>query len=97
MGEDLKTGGLALPQSKSGERVVIAEVRDTGKGIAESHLPKIFDPFFTTKAVGVGTGLGLSVVKKIIDLHGGAIDLQNTQPGGVAVTLMLRTVPEKSV
>ena len=97
LGEDLKTGGLALPQSKSGERVVIAEVRDTGKGIAESHLPKIFDPFFTTKAVGVGTGLGLSVVKKIIDLHGGAIDLQNTQPGGVAVTLMLRTVPEKSV
>lgn len=93
-GEDLKLSGPAFLQFKPGELVVIAEVQDTGKGIAEDHLPKIFDPFFTTKPTGVGTGLGLSVVKKIIDLHGGAIDIQNAPPGGVVVTVVLRAEPE---
>ena len=97
LGEDLKMNGSIFPQAKPGDRVVIAEVQDTGKGIATAHLPKIFDPFFTTKEVGVGTGLGLSVAKKIMDLHGGAIDLQNTARGGVVATLMLRAVPEKSI
>ena len=95
--EVLKRDGPSFPQAKPGERVVIAEVRDTGKGIAETHLPKIFDPFFTTKPVGVGTGLGLSVVKKIMDLHGGAVDIRNTPPSGVAVTLLLKAVPEKKI
>jgi signal transduction histidine kinase len=89
-GEDLKVGGSAFPQFKPGDQVVIADVRDTGKGIPEDLLPKVFDPFFTTKPPGVGTGLGLSVVKTIIDLHGGAIDIRNGPLGGVVVTLMLR-------
>ena len=93
-GEDLKLSGPAFSQFKPGERVVIAEVQDTGKGIAEEHLPRIFDPFFTTKPAGVGTGLGLSVVKKIIDLHGGAIDIRNAPLGGVVVTLVLKAEPE---
>jgi hypothetical protein len=53
-------------------------------------LPKVFDPFFTTKPVGHGTGLGLAVVKKIVDLHGGAIEVHNAPPGGVRVTLVLK-------
>jgi PAS domain S-box-containing protein len=95
-GEDLKLGGLAFPHFRPGDQLVIAEVRDTGKGIHEDLLPKVFDPFFTTKPVGVGTGLGLSVVKKIIDLHGGAIDIRNGPLGGVVVTLMLRAEPDKT-
>jgi signal transduction histidine kinase len=94
--EDLKQGGLNFPQFKPGDQVVIAEVQDTGEGISEELLPKVFDPFFTTKPVGVGTGLGLSVVKKIIDLHGGAIDIRNGPLGGVVVTLMLRAESDKT-
>ena len=90
-GQDLKMSGPAFAHFQPGELVVIAEVRDTGKGIPEEHLPKIFDPFFTTKAVGVGTGLGLSVVKNIVDLHGGAIAIHNAPPGGAVVTLVLKT------
>lgn len=73
-----------------GDRAVIAEVEDTGTGIAEEHLAKIYDPFFTTKPTGVGTGLGLPVSKKIIELHGGTIDIINLKGGGVKVTIMLK-------
>jgi signal transduction histidine kinase len=96
-GEDLKLTGPAFAQFKPGDRVVIVEVRDTGGGIPEDHLPRLFDPFFTTKPTGVGTGLGLSVVKKIMDLHGGAVDIRNAPLGGVVVTLMLRAAPEQNV
>ena len=77
-----------------GDRVVVVEVRDNGTGIPEAHLPRIFDPFFTTKPVGVGTGLGLSVVKNIVDLHGGAIGIRNAPGGGVLATVVLKAEPE---
>jgi hypothetical protein len=96
-GEDLNLTGPAFAQFKAGELVIITEVQDTGKGIPEDHLARIFDPFFTTKPTGVGTGLGLSVVKKIMDLHGGAIDIRNAPLGGVVATLMLRAAPEQNV
>ncbi len=56
---------------------VEVEVQDTGCGIPEENLAKIMDPFFTTKPVGQGTGLGMSIVSKIIDDHGGHIDVQS--------------------
>jgi len=92
-GLDLELSGPAFAQFKPGDAVVVAEVQDTGKGIPEDVLAKVFDPFFTTKPVGVGTGLGLSVVKKIVDLQGGAIDIRNSPLGGVVVTLLLRAEP----
>lgn len=75
---------------KVGDTVVIAAVEDTGTGIPEENLAKIFDPFFTTKPTGVGTGLGLPVTKKIIELHGGTIDIKNAPAGGVQVTITLK-------
>ncbi len=59
---------------------VFAEVRDTGKGIAPANLARIFDPFFTTKAVGVGSGLGLSICRNILAEFGGDIRV-NSVPG----------------
>ncbi len=81
-----RTAGRFWP----GDEVVIAEVDDTGHGIPEVHLPKIFDPFFTTKPTGVGTGLGLPVTRKIIEMHDGAIDIKNLKEGGVRVSIMLK-------
>lgn len=97
LGENLTLGEAASRPFNRGERVVVAEVRDTGTGITPAHLPKVFDPFFTTKPAGVGTGLGLSVVKKIVDLHGGAVEIQNAVEGGVVVTLVLKAEPEETL
>jgi signal transduction histidine kinase len=53
----------------------IITVRDNGEGIPPENLPKIFDPFFTTKEVGAGMGLGLSICYRIMQQHGGRIDV----------------------
>ncbi len=74
-----------------GQHIIVAEIDDTGHGIPEDKLAKIFEPFFTTKPTGRGTGLGLSVVRTIIDLHGATIDIRNLHEAGVRVTLMFQS------
>jgi PAS domain S-box-containing protein len=74
----------------AGNTVVMVEVEDTGSGIPPEALPKIFDPFFTTKGTGKGTGLGLCVVKRILDLHGANIEFSNRPSGGVHCQLMFK-------
>jgi signal transduction histidine kinase len=94
--EDLASQEPVFRQFKSGDSLAVTELRDTGSGIPENLLPKIFDPFFTTGPSGQGTGLGLAVVKRIVDLHGGAISIRNAAPGGVRVTLVMSLEKEKS-
>lgn len=55
----------------------VVEISDTGTGIAPQNLHRIFDPFFTTKPVGVGTGLGLAVCRRIVNELGGRIDVRS--------------------
>ena len=82
---------------KSGETVAVAEVEDTGPGIPEKNLAKLFRPFFTTKPDGQGTGLGLMVTKKIVDLHFGMITIVNRQPHGARITIWLKTDQTRSL
>jgi len=74
----------------AGDRIVVADVEDTGSGIPPEALRKIFDPFFTTKPTGKGTGLGLAVVKRIMDLHSGNIEITNRAGGGAHCQLMFK-------
>ncbi len=62
------------------DRWLQVSITDSGKGIASEILPKIFEPFFTTKSMGEGSGLGLDIVRKIIEKHEGKIDV-NSMPG----------------
>ncbi len=81
-------GTLRVGLARSNGTVQIT-VADTGHGIAQQDLAKIFDPFFTTKETGKGTGLGLTVVKGIIDEHGGAIQVESEPGRGTTFTISL--------
>lgn len=67
-------------------------VTDDGEGVAKDIVGDVFRPFFTTRASG--TGLGLSVVRKIVEAHGGTIALSETPGGGATFTMRL---PDRSV
>ena len=75
---------------KLGEEVVIVEIEDTGTGIDEDIMDNIFDPFFTTKDRADGTGLGLSVVKNIIDTHRGLISVKSKNGKGAKFTIVFK-------
>ncbi|HJW25796.1 MAG TPA: ATP-binding protein [Rhodocyclaceae bacterium] len=68
-------------------------ITDNGPGFPAEMLPKVFEPYVTTKARG--TGLGLPIVKKIIDEHQGQIDISNTPEGGARVDIRLPLVKEE--
>jgi signal transduction histidine kinase len=69
-------GTLTIQLSKQ-DQFAVVNITDTGSGIPDDIQNKIFDPFFTTKPSGEGSGLGLDIVKKIIDKHKGKIEFQS--------------------
>jgi len=68
---------------------IIVRFRDTGHGIAPEILPRIFDPFFSTMPVGEGSGLGLPVSHRIIEQHGGSIEVRSQVGKGAAFAVRL--------
>lgn len=78
-------GALRIAATHDSDLGVRIEVADTGGGIAAEVLPRIFDPFFTTRTSG--SGLGLAVVKKIVDEHGARIEVQSQVGHGSCFTL----------
>ncbi|MHB8837284.1 MAG: ATP-binding protein [Candidatus Methylomirabilia bacterium] len=80
--------------AESGRRIRLA-VRDTGAGIAPEVSGKIFDPFFTTKPVGEGTGLGLTISHRIVEEHGGSIDVESAPGKGTAFVITLPSAVKK--
>ena len=75
---------IHIEEEKGAYKIII---KDTGSGISSENISKIFIPFFTTKERG--SGLGLPIVKKIIEGHGGTIDIESTEGVGTCVTLHL--------
>ena len=85
-------GTLRIGLTQENDMVKLT-VADTGHGIPQEALKKIFEPFFTTKEFGKGTGLGLTVVKGIIEEHQGSIAVESLPGGGTTFTILLPAVP----
>jgi len=76
-----------LTQLEEMEAVAI-EFADTGEGIAAENLEKIWEPFFTTKPEGKGTGLGLAICRRIVEEHGGTIEIESRTGCGTTVRML---------
>jgi signal transduction histidine kinase len=84
----MPSGGTFTVRSRVRGEHVELELQDTGHGIAPELLPRIFEPFFTSgKARGVG--LGMAITRKIVEDHGGRIDLTSTLGEGTCFTVEL--------
>jgi signal transduction histidine kinase len=77
----------AAPAERDGHAFVAITIADSGPGIDREARDRIFQPFFTTKATG--TGLGLAVVRRVAEAHGGSIEVHNAAGGGAVFTLLL--------
>ena len=83
-----RTGMLTIALRQEGGDVLVS-VGDTGCGIPPELRERIFDAFFTTKPAGEGTGLGLEIVRKIIEKHGGRIAVESEVGRGSTFTVSL--------
>jgi signal transduction histidine kinase len=79
--------GLITIDASIDEGAVTIVVRDTGVGIDEQALARVFEPYFSTKTTG--TGLGLPIARRNVELSGGAIEVTSSKGAGTTVTLRL--------
>ncbi len=82
-------------EERDGGKWVVASVRDTGPGIPPEIMDKVMEPFFTTKPVGRGTGLGLSLCFKIVEDHGGILELRSQLGKGTEARVLLPAKEEE--
>jgi len=95
--EDIRQSQACYGALKSGKHVVV-NIRDYGTGIPEDKIERVFEAFFRTKSKGEGTGLGLSVASNLLEIHSGAIGLNNeVDPPGLRVKIVLPLANETGV
>jgi len=80
-------GGAIAIETGGDDRALEVRVRDGGEGMSEGVLPRAFDAFFTTREGG--TGRGLPIARRIVEAHGGTLDLQSREGEGTLATLSL--------
>jgi signal transduction histidine kinase len=79
-------------RSQSGANTVTISIRDYGSGLPPEVEPRLFEPYFTTKPDG--TGIGLTIVQRIIDAHQGTIEARNNSDGGATFWFNLAYLPQ---
>ncbi|HJT65990.1 MAG TPA: ATP-binding protein [Pyrinomonadaceae bacterium] len=82
-------GKILVATTTADDGSLVAEISDTGIGIAPENVAKIYDPFYTTKGVGQGTGLGLAVTYGIVQEHAGRISVDSTPSHGTTFRITL--------
>ena len=90
--DSMPQGGILTVRATSngfGDSAVAIDFADTGEGITAENMEKIWEPFFTTKPEGKGTGLGLAICCRIVEEHGGTIDIQSPVGRGTTVHIVL--------
>ena len=82
-----ETGVITTVTRPAGDDSIQIEISDTGKGLTTESIDKIFNPFFTTKSKG--SGLGLSISKRLIEQHGGTIEAHSSPGAGTCFVIKL--------
>lgn len=90
-GKEKPQGGEIEISAKEKKPWLLIKIRDTGPGLSQDQLNRIFEPFYTTKSSG--TGLGLYVVKQLVEKNGGRIEAQSRQGIGTTFAFLLPRVP----
>jgi signal transduction histidine kinase len=85
--QSMPDGGIIAVDISSENSKILILFKDEGEGISEEIIHKIWDPFFTTKEMG--TGLGLGIIKNIIESHGGTLNIDNRPEKGVQLSIAL--------
>jgi two-component system, sporulation sensor kinase E len=80
-------GKLTMGAKETKDRRIALTIEDTGVGISADKLDRIFDLYYTTKPEG--SGIGLSIVYRIVQLHGGEIEVQSTEGHGTTFRVLL--------
>ncbi|MFC1590506.1 ATP-binding protein [Candidatus Omnitrophota bacterium] len=80
-GQAIGEKGKITISAKSSDDKVVIDIKDTGHGIPADKIKELFNPFFTTKEPGKGTGLGLFIVRQVVERNGGRIYLKETKVG----------------
>ncbi|WP_419765407.1 MAG: ATP-binding protein [Arcobacter sp.] len=92
----MKTSGKLEISTFENKDFQIVSIKDNGSGIKDEIKEKIFKPFFTTKKAGEGSGLGLDIVKKIIEAHEGKIEVQSDENGTTFTIYISKNIKGKN-